>query len=85
MKEMTKTEEAGKTTRVAAREKEGIAGSGIMNVINDIKTKSIGHGIEDEIILQCVLPLVLIVDSESTTRICNFATNGRSRIVSFRL
>jgi hypothetical protein len=55
MKDMTKTREAGKTTRVAARGKEGIAGSGIMNEINDFETKSIGHEIEDEIILRCVL------------------------------
>jgi hypothetical protein len=58
MRDMTKTREAEKTTRVEAMEKEGIAGSGIMNEINDVETKSIGHGIEDEIILRCVLPLV---------------------------
>jgi hypothetical protein len=44
MKDMTKTKEAEETTRVKAMEKEEIAGSGIMNGINDAKTKSIGHG-----------------------------------------
>jgi len=52
MKEMTKIEKAGKITRGAAREKEGIAGSGIMNEINDMKEKSFGHGIERARILQ---------------------------------
>ena len=53
MKEMTKTKEAGKTTRVVeTREKEGIAGSGIMNEINDMREKSFGHGIERARILQ---------------------------------
>jgi hypothetical protein len=56
MRDMTKTREAGKTTRVEAMEKEGIPGSGIMNRINDVEIKSIGHGIEDEIILRCALP-----------------------------
>ena len=37
-------DEDKETTRVKAMEKEEIAGSGIMNGINDAKTKSIGHG-----------------------------------------
>ena len=45
MKDMTKINEAGETTKVEAMEKEGITGSGIMNGINDVKTKSIGHEI----------------------------------------
>jgi hypothetical protein len=48
MKDMTKTKEAEETTRVKAMEKEEIAGSGIMNGINDAKTKSIGHGVRKD-------------------------------------
>jgi hypothetical protein len=45
---MTKTKEAGETTtNVEAMEKEGIAGSGITKGINDVKTKSIGHGVKN--------------------------------------
>ena len=58
MKDMTKTKEAEETTRVKAMEKEEIAGSGIMNGINDVKTKSIGHGIEHERILRTGVAIV---------------------------
>jgi hypothetical protein len=46
MKDMKKMKEAKGTKEVEAMEKEGIGGSGIMSVINDVKGKSIGHGIE---------------------------------------
>ena len=58
MKDMTKINEAGETTKVEAMEKEGITGSGIMNGINDVKTKSIGHGIEHERILRTGVAMV---------------------------
>ena len=58
LKDMTKMNEAGETTNVEAMEKEGIAGSGITNGINDVKTKSIGHGIEHERILRTGVAIV---------------------------
>jgi hypothetical protein len=76
MKDMTKTKEAEETTRVKAMEKEEIAGSGIMNGINDAKTKSIGHGARKD-----SAPWTQL----RRTRIFDFAINGRPRIFSFRL
>lgn len=51
LKDMTKMKEA-EATEVEAMEKEGIAGSGIMNGINDVKEKSIGYGIEHAKVLR---------------------------------
>ena len=43
-------------SRTQAMEKEGIAGSGIMNGINDGNEKSIGNGIEPQRFCEPVLP-----------------------------
>jgi hypothetical protein len=52
LKDMTKMKEREEATEVEAMEKEGIAGSGIMNGINDVKEKSIGYGIEHAKVLR---------------------------------
>ena len=42
--ERRRREEAEEDDKSRGNGKKGIAGSGIMNGINDVKTKSIGHG-----------------------------------------